>query len=618
MAKENLPFLEIKKRDGRVVSFDEGKIAQAIFKAARAVGGEDYALAEEITREVIAFLNKQQLPGLVPTVEEIQDAVEKVLIERGHARTAKAYILYRDKRTRIREARSELMEVVGDILLEGNNGEISFPYSPAGKMHRIALAASQKYYLDNLLPPEIASAHRRGSFHIHGLGFYSKGLGSLQVGLQQLLEAGLSNGREPLPADFFSVLLRIIVSLRKSQDDLYDEVSLPDFDIALGEIFRRVSGKSGREELNRCLEGFIYLLNNIACYTENSAKCSIQLGLATDDEGREITKLLLGERNINKKKNSWPHLIFILKKGINLIPEDPNYDLFKMAVKTAVCQDNLSFSMLDTSYNKPFGQDVCYHSNGVRIAENRHGPMKGMGRGNICSVTINLPQLALNANQEEGLFFVELDRLLLLAVRMLLHRFEVLAALKGRDLPSVMAQNLYAGSSIIMDGDSIHSSLKQGLITIGFTGLPEAVRMLKKESKEEVGVLYELAGKVVLHLSRRVKNFADEYDLNIGLGGAGDDKDFRRLLEIDRNDFGVLPGITDKKMYNASFVLFPEDEGLERKIALEGKIHRHCLAGHYSRLVLLPDLEPEALEEILIYMARADIGYLQVKNLGAI
>ena len=169
-----LPFKEIRKRDGRIVPFDARKITQAIFKAARAVGGENYSLAEELTDEVIKYLQEQTLPGLIPTVEEMQDMVEKILIEKGHARTAKAYILYRAKRTRIREAKSELMDVVKDILLEGNGEEEDSNFSPAEKMHQIALAASQKYYLDNLLPQEIADAYQRGSIHIHHLGYYSK------------------------------------------------------------------------------------------------------------------------------------------------------------------------------------------------------------------------------------------------------------------------------------------------------------------------------------------------------------------------------------------------------------------------------------------------------------
>jgi len=96
-------FTEIRKRDGRVVSFDREKITDAIFKAAKAVGGSDRSIAENLTGQVIKNLQNKVQNGVIPTVEEVQDEVEVVLIENGHARTAKAYILYRDRRTRIRE-----------------------------------------------------------------------------------------------------------------------------------------------------------------------------------------------------------------------------------------------------------------------------------------------------------------------------------------------------------------------------------------------------------------------------------------------------------------------------------------------------------------------------------
>lgn len=236
-------FNEIRKRDGRIVPFNTQKITQAIFKAAQAVGGEDYSLAEDVTKDVIEYLKTQGLPGLIPAVEEIQDAVEKILIERGHARTAKAYILYRDKRTRIREAKSELMDVVKDILLEGNRSEEpGGKYSPARKMHKIALSASQKYYIDNLLPPEISNAHQRGSFHIHELGYYSKALDSLHVDLFPFFKHSpfSISGESEQPVHFFTTLLLFFAIIQENQSDIYGEQSFPLFDSFLGELLRKL------------------------------------------------------------------------------------------------------------------------------------------------------------------------------------------------------------------------------------------------------------------------------------------------------------------------------------------------------------------------------------------
>jgi ribonucleoside-triphosphate reductase len=603
------PFKEIRKRDGRIVPFDAEKITQAIFKAARAVGGENYSLAGELTKEVIIYLSGQKLSGLIPAVEEIQDAVEKVLIEKGHARTAKAYILYRAKRTRIREAKSELMDVVKEILMEGNRKEEEGNFSPAEKMHRIALAASQKYYLDNLLPPEIANAHQGGSFHIHSLGYYSKTLDSLQIDLQPLLKNEFASEKSP-PGDLLSALLRVAAIVQKNQNDMYGEQALPFFDSVVGELTRSFKNKPGNRELSRGLREFLSYLEALPCSMGgNIMQCSLQLGLDTTGEGRDITGVLLEEI----RKRQWPKLIFILKKGVNFQKGDPNYDLYKIALKSAIRNGNPSFAFLDTLYNIPFGKDVCYFSNGMRIAENRHSIPGGKKRGNIASLTLNLPRLAL-VSLEQELFFVELDRLLRLGVRQLLHRFEVLTSLKCKDLPFLMGEKLYLGSENLSTGDSIKESLKNGLITIGFTGLPEAARVLT-EGQQEKEQGYGLAVKIAEHMSRRIKSFAGEYDLNIELCGPLSNGKLQDLVAKDRQEFGFVRGVTDKDFYSSCFVLFQEDEGLKKKIALEGEIHKYCSAGYSSKMVLLPGMDVEGVEEIMSKLADAGIGYLSIAPL---
>ena len=186
-------FAKIKKRDGREVSFDEAKITEAIYKAAKAVGGADKQLAMELTIDVLRYLKTEYNGGLFG-VEEVQDAVEKILIEKGHAKTAKAYILHRDKRTRMRDAKSELMDAVAEILVETNRENANVSNSPSAKMLQIASSASKAYYLTRLIPEHISQAHLRGDFHIHDLDFYGKTLTCVQIPLKKLLESGFNNG----------------------------------------------------------------------------------------------------------------------------------------------------------------------------------------------------------------------------------------------------------------------------------------------------------------------------------------------------------------------------------------------------------------------------------------
>lgn len=166
---------QIKKRDGRIVDFDKTRITNAIFAAAQAVGGEDRALAEKLTEDVIQRVEKAIAPRAIPTVEEVQDAVEKTLIKHGHAKTAKAYILYRDQRTRAREFKSLVKDI--DVIENYINEEdwrvkenSNMTFSLQGLDYHISSKLISNYWLEKIYPPEIRNAHEQGDFHIHDLG----------------------------------------------------------------------------------------------------------------------------------------------------------------------------------------------------------------------------------------------------------------------------------------------------------------------------------------------------------------------------------------------------------------------------------------------------------------
>ena len=149
--------MKIRKRDGRIVAFDDSKITDAIFAAAQAVGGADRKMAVEITLCVLKCLKAENKE--IVDVEHVQDIVEKVLIKKGHAKTAKSYILYRAKRTDIRKARCELMDTVAEILQESDGDNANISSSPSANMLNIASAASGEYYLNRVSQEDRTEAH---------------------------------------------------------------------------------------------------------------------------------------------------------------------------------------------------------------------------------------------------------------------------------------------------------------------------------------------------------------------------------------------------------------------------------------------------------------------------
>ncbi|MBS4023688.1 MAG: anaerobic ribonucleoside-triphosphate reductase [Dethiobacter sp.] len=610
-------FTEIRKRDGRVVPFDSEKITEAIMKAAKSVGGQNRKIAEALTDQVVIHLSKQGYNGIIPAVEDAQDAVEKVLIENGHARTAKAYILYRARRTRIREGKSDLMDSVKEILVETNRENANISNSPSAKMLQIAMAASKRYYLSNLLPEDFANAHTSGAFHIHDLDYYGKTLNCLQIDLTRLLAEGFNTGYGYIrsPKRISSATAQAAIILQSNQNDMFGGQSFPHFDRSMAEVIRSMPAKPEEEEVFQAMEGLIYNLNTM--HSRAGAQVpfsSINLGCDTSEEGRAVTRSILSAfaRGLgNGESPIFPNLVFRTKEGVNLNPGDTNYDLFQQAVKVAARRLNPTFSFMDSSFNKPYGDEVSYMGCRTRTIGNRHGEEISAGRGNIAPVSLNLPRLALQA-RDANLFFVELDRLLRLAARQLLHRFEILGNLRACDLPFLMGQKLYMGSEVLGPNDRIKEVIKHGTLGVGFIGLAETLQVLCGKHHGEEREAQDLGLKIVSHISKRMEQFSDEFDLNFVMYATPAEGLSGRFVAMDREIYGSVPGITDKEYYTNSYHI-PVNYimSLFDKLSLEGEYHKYCKAGHISYVELgsPPQNNVEAVEEIIRHMAASDIGY---------
>jgi ribonucleoside-triphosphate reductase (formate) len=611
-------FKEIRKRDGRVVTFDTEKITEAIYKAVIAVGGSDRGIAENLTRQVIGSLKNKAHSAIIPTVEEVQDEVEVALIENGHARTAKAYILYRDRRTRIRDGKSELMDVVKDILVETSRENANISNSPSAKMLQIASAASKQYYLSNLIPEEYARAHEEGAMHIHDLDYYSKTLNCLQIDLTRLLQQGFNTGYGYIrpPKRIGSAAAQAAIILQSNQNDMFGGQSFPHFDRSMGEIIRSFKSVPSYEEIYQAMEGLIYNLNTM--HSRAGAQVpfsSLNYGTDTSEEGRMVSRALLEafRRGLGRGETPiFPNLVFRIKNGVNFNSGDPNYDLYRLALQVAARRMNPTFSFMDSSFNKDYGDEVSYMGCRTRVIANRHGAAVSAGRGNIAPVTLNLPRLALESKGQQDLFFVQLDRALRIATRQLLHRFEVLARLQVGDLPFLMGQKLYLGADQLGPGDTIREVIKHGTLAVGFIGLAETLQMLIGRHHGEDQEALNLGLQIVDHMRRRVDSYAEEYDLNIVLVATPAEGLAGRFVKMDRERFGTIPGVSDKEYYSNSFHI-PVYYTLSMfdKIASEGQFHHLCNAGHisYTELEAPPSNNIDAVDSILRKMAAADFGY---------
>ncbi|HEY4543191.1 MAG TPA: anaerobic ribonucleoside triphosphate reductase [Tissierellaceae bacterium] len=253
---------KIRKRDGREVPFNIEKIANAIYKAAQAAGGQDYETSVKLAEEVALHIN-DEYKGKVPSVENIQDMVEKILIEKGHARTSKEYILYRAERSRVREMDSRLMKIYDDLTFKDAK-EVNIKRENAnidgntamGTMLKYGSEGAKTFYDLFVLNPEHSKAHKNGDFHIHDLDFLTLTTTCCQIDLINLFKNGFSTGhgflREPQDINSYSALA--CIAIQSNQNDQHGGQSIPNFDYAMALGVRKTYKKMYRINLLKTID----------------------------------------------------------------------------------------------------------------------------------------------------------------------------------------------------------------------------------------------------------------------------------------------------------------------------------------------------------------------------
>ena len=249
------------KRDGRKVPFDMDKITVAVYKAAQAIGGKDHAMAEHIASAVCDYI-ENELGITEPTVEQIQDAVERCLIEEGHAQTAKAFILYRSERTKVREMNTRLMKVYEDLTfkdssendLKRENANINGD-TAMGTMLKFGSEGAKQFYNMFILDPKHAKAHNEGDIHIHDLDFLTLTTTCCQIDIKKLFEGGFSTGHGFLrePNDIASYSALACIAIQSNQNDQHGGQSIPNFDYGMAPGVAKTYAKLYRRNLSKAL-----------------------------------------------------------------------------------------------------------------------------------------------------------------------------------------------------------------------------------------------------------------------------------------------------------------------------------------------------------------------------
>lgn len=696
----------IRKRDSRVVAYDLGKIAEAIFRAAQSKGGTNRSLAWSIAEEVDEELRRiafEASPPVVPDVEQIQDMVENRLIENGHARTAKAYILHRNDRSRVREMKTRLMSTMHDLSfkdaaqsdLKRENANINGD-TAMGTMLKYGSEAAKHFYEMFLLEPEHSRAHNNGDMHIHDLDFLSLTTTCCQIDLQQLFKGGFNTGhgfvREPNSIHAYSSLA--CIAIQSNQNDQHGGQSIPNFDygMALGvaksfiknlalvldtrelanepaiaeckialraylaehtslldnaglaavrdqlgtlvpvaEVEKVIAKALQRTEQDtfQAMEGLVHNLNTM--HSRAGAQIpfsSINYGTDTSPEGRMVVRnvLLATEAGLgNGETPIFPIHIFKVKEGINFNPEDPSFDLFRLACRVSAKRLFPNFSFLDAPFNLAYYREgrpeteIAYMGCRTRVVGNAYDPERETvyGRGNLSFTSLNLPRLGIENRDDVDGFFAALDTRIDLVFAQLLERLEIQSAKKCKNYPFLMGQGLWLDSDKLQPDDEVREVLKHGTLTIGFIGLAECLKALTGAHHGESAVAQELGLRIVRHIRARADAKTAETRLNFSVIATPAEGLSGRFVRLDREKFGKIAGITDRDYYTNSFhapVYFPMSA--HKKIQLEAPYHALTNGGHitYVEVDGDPAANVDAFIDIIRGMKDAGIGYGSINH----
>lgn len=379
----------------------------------------------------------------------------------------------------------------------------------------------------------------------------------------------------------------------------------------------------------QAMEAFVHNLNTMNSRAGAQVPfSSINYGTDISPEGRMAIKNLLlatdaglgdGETPI------FPVQIFKVKEGVNYEKDDPNYDLFRLAMKTSAKRLFPNFSFLDAPFNKQYykpndyNSEVAYMGCRTRVMGNVYDPTREVtcGRGNLSFTSINLPRLAIEAKGDIDKFYKSLDDMINLVIRQLLHRFKIQSAKIGKNYPFLMGQNIWLDSDKIGEYDSLSEVLRHGTLTVGFIGLAETLKALIGKHHGESAEAQKLGLEIIGHMRKRMDDEAQKTKLNFSLIATPAEGLSGRFVKIDKKIYGSIPGVTDREYYTNSFhvpVYYPISA--YKKIQLEAPYHNLTNGGHISYIEMDgdPTKNLTAFETIIRCMHDNGIGYGSVNH----
>ena len=385
----------------------------------------------------------------------------------------------------------------------------------------------------------------------------------------------------------------------KEFDDALRERLTAMSDEATAERIIHYATERGYRETERrtyqAMEAFIHNLNTM--HSRAGAQTpfsSINYGMDTSPEARMVMRnlLLATESGLgNGETPIFPIQIFRVKEGVSYNPGDPNYDLFRLAIRVSAKRLFPNFSFVDAPFNLKYYKpghhetEIAYMGCRTRVIGNVYDPTREVcnRRGNLSFTSINLPRIAIESHGDIDKFFKTLDERMDLVFEQLDERFEIQARKKVRNYPFLMGEGVWLDSEKLGWDDEVREVLKHGTLSVGFIGLAETLVALIGEHHGQSERAQQLGLKIIGHMRERCDARSEEKKLNYTLLATPAEGLSGRFVKIDQKRYGKIEGVTDREYYTNSFhipVYYPISAF--DKIRLEAPYHALTNAGHIS------------------------------------
>lgn len=622
------------KRDGNRVEYDGNRIIKAVAKAAEATGVKDlnlYATIESNVFKKIKNCNEVQ-------IEEIQKLVENQLMASKYKEVARAYIEYRHDRDRMREKHSQLIQDI-ESLIEQSNPEIL--NENANKDSRViptqrdllAGIMARHYAKTHMLPTDVVEAHERGEIHFHDLDYSPlfPMFNCMLIDIEGMLTNGFKMGNAEIETPHSictatAVTAQIIAQVAShiyggTTINRIDEVLAPyvkksyekhlavalEWNIQEPESYARARTEKECYDAFQSLE---YEVNTLHTANGQTPFVTLGFGLGTSWESRLIQKSILKNRIVGLGKNHktavFPKLVFTIKRGLNLDKTDPNYDIKKLALECTskrMYPDIVNYDQVvkvTGSFKAPMG---CRSFLAPYIDANGHEEHEG--RNNLGVVSINLPRIGIEANHDEKKFFEILDKRLDICYKALMERIHRLDNVRAKVAPILYMEGA-CGVRLKAD-DKVSEIFKNGRasVSLGYIGIHETINALYGTGSHifDNEKLRALGVKIVKTLHDATERWKAETGYGFSLYSTPSENLCNRFCKKDAQEFGIIPGVTDKGYYTNSFHL-----DVEKKVDPYAKIdfeqpYPALASGGFICYGEFPSLQmnPEAIEDVWNY-----------------